>query len=1580
MKKILYLLLFVPYLLNAQNAQFDNINIKQSFRLTDSTVDAITKGDTLSTKEWVEENSILSSNIRDSVHAINQDSVLTDFLKLNPDIPLQSVENYKLFADSNTKVIAYYLDDDPVPYYLNVTSYVPIYNDYGDTLRKGWPISSLGLTTTELPIPAPKATPCYADTLQLAELFLGIVEKDIPPGEVGKALLLDYLTGINTSSWEVGDRLYVLSDSTGLTNSMPAAPAYSLFVGTVFVKDAVNGIIGINVENFTDTDTDVNIQGALNGLATYKPSISDTVIAGNLYVEVGNETYPEKDLPYMYNNVRYNLNTTANTGTDGKARIQLSYGTDTLPLKLYLYIDHNGGSPQLAVNTTGYPDNAPEICYLEVRSAAKHLLYDFRGVRRSNNEIDGSTGNGLLRKIVDWIRSENSRILSGVDPTVTVNANGAGIDTLLVTSTSGLGRQFNKKIINALDSPYVWFNPPNGNDSIITDLSQIDVDADGLNIRTNNSRYRLTFFVIIKSGDYDCRIGVNVSQSGYATDQNCIDDIGGQAITSPPVNIEDICVRWIGLPVRYTTASGGTIVNLIDLVEGTTGGYQDERNYPFGTSGAGAASGASKNTYTDLEFNIVNTTDPTKILQFDNSGITTGTIRTLTTPDTSGIIALKQYSLQNSDFGDSLINRGFIDSTEIMDSILFKRDINNDVYNDFDGNLKLYKSVENVNFPLLQLRNADTATVAMPYRFSPNFLTKGYVWDTDDAINFPYYFRIANNAVSNTNPTLQWKFQISGDSITWNDVYTIQAFSTSIGTSSTITTQNTTATNYLASGGYLLSDEINPNGNDNLKLYLYGTTAGKKIIFGNNGFLGVGNDIAAFKDMGSNVFYFGIGLTDPLSYGHIKMTESSTVTGSGFAVTNDDPTNNNLSSIYLGQSSTDLGLAAIVEGINYNHTGGSEGTGIQIKTLDGGIRDISQLIRNDSTNWYIDGVKKMSLKADGLHIKDTMYLGESTSKIWDNNDTTTTNILEADNFVKNGISLTSTFSELNYLDGYVSTNTQIVYGDGSKLTSSSNFINSNGSIGIGASTPSHKLHIKGTTLTDASLRLESTAENSTSYLMFDNDDAGVWSVGIDGSLDDIFIISNNTGLGTPRFNINTSGDIGINTVYQSKTLEINDAGGGALRLSSNGSPTDYADISVNATSGLLTINSTSDTAIMNGDTTITSNNKVIHKLDTLQLDYDASNYAKFYVEPDGDAGIKPSNDTIHLEANNIHYGTSSVTETISTNKMSIGTDTMEMGAAIIGPSKMTYNAFDEFYFDYGQKDLYITDNPSTPFNNASTFWAYGTNSTYKTCNVYSNLKFGSKQWTGSGFGDAYKYTDDTIANSSLVSSGYINTQAHSNNIIAYVGTKSGSFNKLIANETGVNYSEIKQKSDTVEIKLGATAATAIDKVLITGDTTFIYNHTKIDSNLYVNGDISYELAHAEAAFEDSNITISVTQNVYTKITNATNTLFSLGDADYITVDGDSATIIRPGDYWSMLSFEIDGSTNDRFKVAYFKNGTKVFGMAQKFAAVDAKIISFQYYFENMVAGDDISIRITNLANNNDPVVNSGSLYIEKKHD
>lgn len=572
-----------------------------------------------------------------------------DSISLNPDVIIPEFP-YTIVADSLTKKLAYYNSNGELRYF-GAQADFPIINTTGSTIYPGTPLSAYGIDySIGRGLPAIQVTSCT--NYDLANSFAGVAEDTMLNGEIGNIVFRSLII-YNTSGFNIRDNLWVSVDSA-ITNVKPLPPNYPLYVGKV-VTVGTSGIVAINAEPFTGNDTEVNSDGQLNGFTVYAPGVSDTVIGSNLYVEVNNSEDTTANLTYMYAGSSYDLPTTTNTGSYGRATIQLNYGTDTSLLYQYVYIDHNGGSPQLAVSTTGYPADGIRIVEFGVRSASKHSLYGMGFAHSENNAVDGSNANGVLTKIINRVKRDGSLINKNYppDPTVSIITS-AGKDTLKVTTTSGLGYQINEQVINAMNGPYVWWNSPNGTDSIIQSLSEINYAADGTSLLTNNSRYRLNIFVVIASEGYDCYLAVNVSDGIYATDDDCVNDIGAKSVVVPPSGMTEIVARFIALPIRYTTGNGGTIVNLLG-----DGNYQEEINFTFGTGGTGTIAGSGA-TYPvdDVTFSLSDNLDPTKIMQFDASNITTGTTRVLTIPDRSDTLMTALIDDSNPNLAGDLQTNG----------------------------------------------------------------------------------------------------------------------------------------------------------------------------------------------------------------------------------------------------------------------------------------------------------------------------------------------------------------------------------------------------------------------------------------------------------------------------------------------------------------------------------------------------------------------------------------------------------------------------------------------------------------------------------------------------------------------------------------------------------------------------------------------------------------------------------------------------------------------------------------------------------------------------------------------------------
>jgi hypothetical protein len=144
--------------------------------------------------------------------------------------------------------------------------------------------------------------------------------------------------------------------------------------------------------------------------------------------------------------------------------------------------------------------------------------------------------------------------------------------------------------------------------------------------------------------------------------------------------------------------------------------------------------------------------------------------------------------------------------------------------------------------------------------------------------------------------------------------------------------------------------------------------------------------------------------------------------------------------------------------------------------------------------------------------------------------------------------------------------------------------------------------------------------------------------------------------------------------------------------------------------------------------------------------------------------------------------------------------------------------------------------------------------------------------------------------------------------------------------------------------------------------------------------LDYEPPHGALAFSDSTATIDLTQNVWQKITNGNNDLYTVVDADGVTMQGDSITIVTPGDYMAWVSLSFNGNVQDVYHCAIYKNGVVTpFEMHRKTANNDTGNMSLSALLDDLAIGDDISLWIRNTGNANDPTFISSQITILMIH-
>lgn len=318
-------------------------------------------------------------------------------------------------------------------------------------------------------------------------------------------------------------------------------------------------------------------------------------------------------------------------------------------------------------------------------------------------ENDNADSQGWMQIVGNHLRSAGPKWLTGVTPTVTIVTNGGAPDDVYLANTSGLIRQFNPqtfpafdmmqyaidavstgsktftisddgdlsstfpdgKIISVHDSTgndgsYTvastsWSSPDfvitvsetissavadgtigddihiiNRNGAAYTTVSNLNGELSDANGTSMSGKYFWITYggIINKSGEISHLVAF-LPDGSYNTQANALADVSATKVRSFPTDWDNTGFLIAETLFRHQPAASGTWTEietntLLTLTGGTGGGAIVD---PI-------------TSFSDAIFDWFNSTDPTKLVEVDLSGLTTATTRTLTMPDKDGTIAL----------------------------------------------------------------------------------------------------------------------------------------------------------------------------------------------------------------------------------------------------------------------------------------------------------------------------------------------------------------------------------------------------------------------------------------------------------------------------------------------------------------------------------------------------------------------------------------------------------------------------------------------------------------------------------------------------------------------------------------------------------------------------------------------------------------------------------------------------------------------------------------------------------------------------------------------------------------------------
>lgn len=277
-----------------------------------------------------------------------------------------------------------------------------------------------------------------SDTHEGITNSIWLTTMDIPAGQIGFVTQFGKVRGLDTSGLDLGT-VWVSPTTAGeLTNTKPDFPNYAVQVGGVLVKDALDGVIGINTLGIAE-DTIVNFwNGVFRESFDFRITSDGTTITGTLTPSNGHP-----DMTMMFSDGFTLLD------TDPGATITLTAGSATIPQTNYVYIPKS--TKVLTVSTSSWPFLEEHIKVAEVVLRTPTIVRD-RGALRNQNWNDHiedtHTFQGHLPHIGERLRIEDAKWDSGVEGSVDIGAGGE----VWIKNTAGVVYQMHRQNFPLLDT------------------------------------------------------------------------------------------------------------------------------------------------------------------------------------------------------------------------------------------------------------------------------------------------------------------------------------------------------------------------------------------------------------------------------------------------------------------------------------------------------------------------------------------------------------------------------------------------------------------------------------------------------------------------------------------------------------------------------------------------------------------------------------------------------------------------------------------------------------------------------------------------------------------------------------------------------------------------------------------------------------------------------------------------------------------------------------------------------------------------------------------------------------------------
>ena len=571
-----------------------------------------------------------------------------------------------IYYDSDNNALTVYDDESESSLQVGQELRVRVFNNTGVTIPNGSAVTVVGVQ----PNGSPQVELAIASDATSAINTVGIATHDIEAGTEGWATTAGVVNGVDSSAYTTGAAIYLSETVAGAyQETQPSSPSYEVRMGGVIESNATTGKYYAELRIISnDQDNTAFFNGAVLEPNSVVVTSNGTTVNVSLNSDAANN---KLSLVFGQNYVSV---------ADG-INIDLTLGTDTVPVENWVYIDSAGTITQ---NTTGFPSGTAyvPVARVIVPSAATAQT---QGVYKSHAYTDHlKSGNdqGHLSHLNEWIRQQNATWISGA-----LLTSNAGAATLDIATSLGKVLQLHSHSFPAFDtatgSTALIVNDPTTPYLVAQDLTQTYVSQDINGTTLGDAQtdfYNLVIWGVVSEDSADCQLMVNLPDGAYS---NNTADVA--------VNDEDSTAVYT-IPTAYRGA--GFLIARLTIQE-TGGTYtvlqtEDLRGlFPSTAAGGGVTGGSGAEQLSDLT--DVGVTTPTDknvlvangttfesraLVSADISDLTGGDLVDDTTPQLGGDLDVNGNSIvsaANGDIniapngtGDVVIPNGDLEVTDVV--------------------------------------------------------------------------------------------------------------------------------------------------------------------------------------------------------------------------------------------------------------------------------------------------------------------------------------------------------------------------------------------------------------------------------------------------------------------------------------------------------------------------------------------------------------------------------------------------------------------------------------------------------------------------------------------------------------------------------------------------------------------------------------------------------------------------------------------------------------------------------------------------------------------------------------------------